>query len=197
MGKPSKERLVELYYEREMSLRDMEDVLGVTNKTIRRYMDSYGLERRSISEARQSKTPSLGVDGNGYEQWSGCSDSPKQFRVHRLLAIADGADPYELFSKSLNVHHKNEIPWDNRPQNIEVMSKSEHQIHHSESITEDMCFDIRRVYRSGKSGYEIADDIGFSQRSVMSHVRGKCTHGHDVEPITQNDGGEVVRNRQS
>jgi hypothetical protein len=46
--------------------------------------------------------------------------------VHQLLAIAEGGDPHLIYAGTHHVHHKNHIRWDNRPENIEVMEKSEH-----------------------------------------------------------------------
>lgn len=48
--------------------------------------------------------------------------------LHRLLAIAEFG--YEAV-KGKDIHHKNGIKWDNRPGNIEPVTKSEHgKIHH-------------------------------------------------------------------
>jgi len=47
--------------------------------------------------------------------------------LHRLLAVSEfGIDKV----KDIDVHHKNNIPWDNRPSNLELMSRSEHMKHH-------------------------------------------------------------------
>lgn len=48
-------------------------------------------------------------------------------RVHRLLAVSE----YGLSElKGKEVHHKNGIKWDNRPENLEIMTKEEHASHH-------------------------------------------------------------------
>jgi len=54
----------------------------------------------------------------------------KQYvRIHRLLAVATyGYD--EVVGKE--VHHKNEIKWDNRPENIVPVTSEEHRRMHFE-----------------------------------------------------------------
>lgn len=48
--------------------------------------------------------------------------------AHRLQMVAEHGFE-ELIGKV--VHHKNEIPWDNRPDNLELLSPSEHaMVHH-------------------------------------------------------------------
>jgi len=34
--------------------------------------------------------------------------------------------------KDKHVHHKNGIPWDNRPENLEAMSRQEHRTIHNQ-----------------------------------------------------------------
>ena len=68
----------------------------------------------------------LQVQKRGYERWrhwhQGQRDAPVY--VHRLLAVAEyGFDAV----KNKEVHHKNGIPWDNRPENIKVVGIKQHR----------------------------------------------------------------------
>jgi len=64
------------------------------------------------------------TDDGGYEMWE-VNNRGTQHRilVHRLVAISEhGADQVA----ERIVHHKNNIPWDNRPENLELMDRAEH-----------------------------------------------------------------------
>jgi len=51
----------------------------------------------------------------------------KSVRLHRLVAVAEyGYDA--VVDKS--VHHESNIPWDNRPENLEPMTRAEHRSLH-------------------------------------------------------------------
>jgi len=62
-----------------------------------------------------------------------CGVVGKGVLVHRLLAVAEYG--YENVCDNV-IHHKNGIRWDNRPDNIEVMTRSEHSKLHAEMDNE-------------------------------------------------------------
>lgn len=130
------ERLRQMYHGHGMTIYEIADELGAANTTISKWMNRYGIDSRDRIEQLHKMRPYAefftGKTG-GYEivksESRGEVDSTV---VHRLVAVADGADPYKVFSgKDYHVHHKNSIPWDNRPANLEVMTAREHgKLHH-------------------------------------------------------------------
>lgn len=73
--------------------------------------------------SNRNKGVELVTQPKGYE-W--VTDGEKMCPVHALVAIANGEDPYKVFSPTHSVHHTSRVEWDNRPDNIQVISKSKH-----------------------------------------------------------------------
>jgi len=144
-SRPWQERdtLVDLYHGRGLTTREIADELGCTNGTVSKWLDEHGIETRdnwvagveAAKRANRLERVTLRSLPSGYEYWSskewqsdGDGRKSEIVYVHRLLAVAkfgfdavDGAD----------VHHKNGIPWDNRPGNIELLEPEEHGHLHS------------------------------------------------------------------
>ena len=129
-GKPDlpKEDIINRYGSGE-SARQIADDFPFHTATIRRRLKEWGIELRGAKFYHREEYASFVNGPNGYEKWH-CrinSDKRRVFPVHRLLAIAE----YGIEAvKGKVVHHKNEVPWDNRVENIELMTKEEHVSHH-------------------------------------------------------------------
>jgi hypothetical protein len=64
----------------------------------------------------------------GWLRWRGqhCGET-KVVYVHQLVEIANGAEPEKIFSNGeWNVHHDNEIRYDNCPANLELLHAEDH-----------------------------------------------------------------------
>jgi len=96
-------------------------------------MEKHDIERRErVSAARwASRNEWLHryLDSQGYINYEDTWSDNRTIGIHRLLAISEfGIEAV----KDKVVHHKNRIPWDNRPDNIEIMTTEEHSCHHQE-----------------------------------------------------------------
>jgi len=132
--------LQEMYV--DMSQREMADKFGVTVKMITKALEYLGADLRDRSEAAKhhikihgkrdhhfdSRPPYLTHHSQGYEE---IRHAQKRIYVHRLAAVAwFGFDAVS----GHHVHHDNNIPWDNREDNLEVLSESEHRSHHAKEM---------------------------------------------------------------
>lgn len=124
-----KEILFQLYWEENLSSREIGERFGIASRTVISEMERLDIPRRAPMRKRQNRVK-YRTNQNGYTEWKGFDE---YFLVHRLAAIAwFGVD--EVAGK--DVHHKSNIPWDNRESNLEVMTRSEHMEMHKQSQTE-------------------------------------------------------------
>lgn len=119
--------LRDLYFEHDQSYDDIAELLGCAKSTVARWMDNHGIETPNTHQARRSPHPTFRLRKDGYEiAESRVGQKHKQVRIHQLIAISEGHHPWHVFAPNVHIHHKNNIPWDNRPANIEVVSNAEH-----------------------------------------------------------------------
>lgn len=138
-GYKTEEPLREMYHDEGLSAQDIGERFGVSHNSILYWMDKFGIDRRRPHETHRMKGnylsrtthPTFHDRPDGYVRVeSTYKGEESSCFVHQLVAIADGADPRELFGGEKIVHHVNGIKWDNRPENLEAMDKSDHGRHH-------------------------------------------------------------------
>jgi len=131
------EKLRELYCDKKLSQAEMGERWGCEQSTVGEWMDRHGIETRDLSESRriraQKKPLPLRQDKNGYMVWRDeykkKEGEPKErVPVHRLLYVAEHG--FEAV-RDMDVHHRNGVKWDNRPENLEALTRSEHVRRHN------------------------------------------------------------------
>lgn len=186
------ELLKRLYWDEQMTQQEIADELGCSDSTISAQLSEHGIQARSRVEANRlaQGVPYVrfGTNGEGYETWATDFRGERDaIGVHRVLAVSEHGR--EAVSGN-QVHHKNGIPWDNRPGNIELLEAAEHTKHHNQ---QDNAFGwlevlrIREMYRNtGQTHRGLADVFGVSYRTI-----GDAINGADAYSEYPAEGGDI------
>jgi transposase-like protein len=95
----------------------------VDQSTVSRWMDRHDVEARH-ERVTHSTLPRLRQHQRGYQYWE---HGDQYVYVHRLVAVAH----YGLKAVAgQHVHHRNDVPWDNRFENLEVLDAGQHHAKH-------------------------------------------------------------------
>jgi len=90
--------------------------------------------------------------------------------IHHLVAIADGADPNDVYSDKYQVHHIDGNKWLNSDTNLELLTETEHRRLHMEGRTDGQPWTDRdqlvELRDEGLTQYEMADRLGCAQDTV-------------------------------
>ena len=131
--------LREMYHTKGMSTLEIADEFGVDTSTIRKYMIEGGVERRKAyndpTHPPRHYFDERGLTvGDSYEKIQVYYNGERlTVYIHRLIAYAHGMLDFEgLCDPMVDVHHKSRHGLDNRPDNLEVKSRSEHWEDHLE-----------------------------------------------------------------
>lgn len=134
-GQRDKNTLKKLYLKEKKSGSEIAEELDCGETTVYRWLRKFGIERRTPKEAKTIQRTNYRVNQKGYTLHvsanSGCEKKDIVF-THQLLSCMDN-DPFDVFDSSTVVHHENEIPFDNRRENLSVMDRGEHQKLHTRS----------------------------------------------------------------
>lgn len=124
-----RDQLYKLYRENGWSVSDIAVKFEVSPTDVEKAIEECGLKESQEREAVEGVSYST---LNGYTRWDH-SDPSYTVYVHQLLAISEGHDPKKVFSSGeYHIHHENGVRWDNRPENIELLTPQEHVDEHPE-----------------------------------------------------------------
>lgn len=128
------ERLIRVYDHQNFSISETARHFNISEREVIKVLS----ERGRYPPSNYKNYAAYTVDRRGYPVWrTSYRDESIEVRVHQLLAISEGADPHKVFSKGeYHVHHTNEVPWDNRPDNTEFLSREEHMRIHAKRRSE-------------------------------------------------------------
>lgn len=124
---PYKDRdtLYHEYVTNQRTSQDLADSWECDSKTILNWLDRHGIPKRQTGDWQGQGYASYFMAGDCYMRWMDYAKPSRgdSFPLHRLLAIAEwGVDAV----KGNHVHHKNGLKWDNRTDNLEILTPSEH-----------------------------------------------------------------------
>ena len=123
--------LKELYINQKMTQQEIAERLGTNKSNISNQLVEADIETRKRGELQH---PTIYISQSGYmtcrHRLGGHDNDRVSFRIHRLVAVAEYG--YDDVAGNI-VHHKNNHKLDNRPENLEPISRSEHTKHHHEN----------------------------------------------------------------
>ena len=155
----NEELLRQKYWGEEKSTTTIADEFDCTDGTISKWLNRFDIETRGVDgfskdapwKDKQTLRKLYVEDEMAIEDIADkfdCSPQPIRTWLEKFDIDVSANDPdakyrdgellEELYwSKGLSTHHKNGIPWDNRPENLEVLDHAKHAQVHSKHRDRD------------------------------------------------------------
>ena len=139
-----------LYVEENLSARAIGEKFGHSGHTILNWLRRYDIPLRG-REGQRKERATYFVTPAGYGMWTDNDDGKTVgVYVHQLAAVANGADPAEVFADGTHVHHRANEPAMNVPGLLEVLNAGEHRRTHAvDDWTEERGFPVLETQRDG------------------------------------------------
>jgi len=176
------ETLREEYVHKQRSSTELAEEWGCSHTTVNRWLRRYDFDkyRQLLNFRLPARSREEGISGGrnslgGYEiiEITASDGRTKRAMHHRLLAVAEwGLDAV----RGKEVHHQDNIPWDNRPDNLELLTKAEHRREHegTEMVDGEPWYaedNLRRLYHELEwPSSKIAEKYDVRDETVIDHM---------------------------
>jgi len=135
------EKVERLYHEEGLSQSEIAEKFGTSRSNIQNTMDRNGISKRKSygdpshpphHSLHERKNRPIGTCDERVSTW--IDGQNRVVKIHRLVAVACGKlDVTDMWNSDMKAHHKSGHGWDNRPENLEVLSQAEHRKEHAGS----------------------------------------------------------------
>lgn len=155
-----------LYGEYRLPATKIQHIVEIHQSTVLRWIDKLDSVQKRPYGRKYANAVSYWTNHEGYESWK---ENDNHVGVHRLLAVAEFG--FNTVAGN-HVHHKNGIPWDNRPENIEVLTRGEHSAKHKIKIEGIDRIRVAELYHNGDaSTYDLGELFDVAPTTVRSIYR--------------------------
>jgi DNA-binding XRE family transcriptional regulator len=178
------------YWEENLTTHEMGDIVDMNHGTIVYWMAKHDIPRKNnielIKQRCRKEYATYFTKKSGHEAWqtSDTEGGEDYCAVHRLAAVAwFGWDAVV----GNDVHHDNNVPWDNREENLTPMGDREHMQHHAKEFKDKDGIEqnfggmrdydgvtperIRELYHGeGLSQRQVAEELGVTRGIIRKRM---------------------------
>jgi hypothetical protein len=127
----NEEWLREQYVEKGKTLKEIASNFECSFKNISYYCNKFDIDTRDTGNPTHPPNHRFHPEYEYEEIRTVVDGTQHTVKIHRLIAVAEYG--FEKVSNADDIHHKNGCRYDNRPQNLEPLSRREHLLKHSNS----------------------------------------------------------------
>lgn len=175
------EKVKKLYAEH--SLRTVSEILGISRAVLAARLRVAGIDIRKNEGPNHHSFKGYRTHG-GYRMLK-APDHPEADAMgyvfeHRLVAERMLGRPLKYFGvnnpDNESVHHRNHDKKDNRPENLEILTRAEHGKLHGRRLTQKQVREIRASLRDGKATGRILGKQFRRSESAISQIKLRLTY---------------------
>ena len=157
------DRMERLYVEEGLTSEQIAEKFDCSPTTVIVWLGNHGIERRRAGVQESPYIAPLSTHKRGHVRWR---HKEHTVEVHRLLGVAEFG--FEAVG-DMHVHHVNEIPWDNRPGNLELLSNSDHQKVHRKLNWLDRIRIAEMYHNTDVTTRQLGEVFDVSSATIVRH----------------------------